>query len=232
MGNIKKLTVDNIDEMIRQDWGEQPAAGNTSVVNKRKRGGVNQSSVGKRVVLSQSMQEILSNRLNTAFNVLFEKKYPHGSLMTAADLFGKQEVDLIVKKFGKFQGTVGLRKVIGGQMIEGQADALDLVIREFIAGPLAEENIHRIEKAKQVRMDKKRVRDEARAQKLEIKAEAARKVRMEKEALKIQEKAMADERKRVDDARKAEERAQLAILVRLAGEDAERRGVESIHRGR
>jgi hypothetical protein len=177
------------------------------------------------------MQEILSNRLNTAFNVLFEKKYPHGYLMTAADLFGKQEVDLIVKKFGKFEGLVGLRKVIGGQMIEGQADALDLVIREFIAGPLAEENIHQIEKAKQVKMDKKRVRDKARAQKLEIEAEAARKVRMEKEALRLQEKVMADKRKRVDDAKKAEERAQLAILVRLAGEDAERQGVESIHRG-
>ncbi|KAA1139300.1 ATP-dependent DNA helicase sgs1 [Puccinia graminis f. sp. tritici] len=227
MDNIKKMREDNIDKMITQEW--PPRAKTTISVKKRKRNG---ATGLKLIKLSLAMKSILSEQLAQCFGQIFDNKYPRGSLMCAADLFGKTEVDLIIKKFGKFEGIIGLRKVIGGQMIKGQVEALDKVIQEFIAGPLAEEQEIWAQESKQSRQEKKRICDEERNQRLAEEAEVARVAREAKEEVKRLEKEKVEARRLLEVAKKNKERAELAILIKLAGEEAERRGVESIHRGR
>ncbi|KAA1079242.1 ATP-dependent DNA helicase sgs1 [Puccinia graminis f. sp. tritici] len=230
MNNIKKLREDNIDEMIKQEW--PPQAETTISVNKRKRGGAVPGSGLKLIKLSKPMQSILSNQLTECFGKIYDMRYPRGSLFTAADLFGSPEVELIIKKFGKFEGIRGLRKVIGGEMIVGQTEALHKVIRDFIAGPLAKEQADRVLQSKQNKQDKERIRDEERSRRLAIENEVARLAKEARDEEKRLERERNEARRLLDVAKKEEERAHLAILIRLAGEEAERQGVESIHRGR
>ncbi|EFP74574.2 uncharacterized protein PGTG_00530 [Puccinia graminis f. sp. tritici CRL 75-36-700-3] len=230
MNNIKKLREDNIDEMIKQEW--PPQAETTISVNKRKRGGAVPGSGLKLIKLSKPMQSILSNQLTECFGKIYDMRYPCGSLFTAADLFGSPEVELIIKKFGKFEGIRGLRKVIGGEMIVGQTEALHKVIRDFIAGPLAKEQADRVLQSKQNKQDKKRIRDEERSRRLAIENEVARLAKEARDEEKRLERERNEAHRLLDVAKKEEERAHLAILIRLAGEEAERRGVESNHWGR
>ncbi|KAA1115002.1 ATP-dependent DNA helicase sgs1 [Puccinia graminis f. sp. tritici] len=230
MNNIKKLREDNIDEMIKQEW--PPQAETTISVNKRKRGGAVPGSGLKLIKLSKPMQSILSNQLTECFGKIYDMRYPRGSLFTAADLFGSPKVELIIKKFGKFEGIRGLRKVIGGEMIVGQTEALHKVIRDFIAGPLAKEQADRVLQSKQNKQDKKRIRDEERSRRLAIENEVARLAKEARDEEKRLERERNEAHRLLDVAKKEEERAHLAILIRLAGEEAERRGVESNHRGR
>ncbi|KAA1113437.1 ATP-dependent DNA helicase sgs1 [Puccinia graminis f. sp. tritici] len=230
LDNIKNMREDNIDDMIKQEWPLRPIT--TLSMNKRKRAGANSSTGLRKIKLSLPMQSILSEQLNTCFSRIYDHKYPKGSLMSAADLFGKPEIELIIKKFGKFIGVSGLRKVIGGEMIEGQVEALDRVIREFISGPLAAEKTDGAVRAKMARQEKKRLRDKERAERAAIEAVVDREAKEAKEEAKRLEREATDTRKRIELAKKEEDRAQLAILVRIAGENAERKGIESIHRGR
>jgi hypothetical protein len=117
-------------------------------------------------------------------------------------------------------------------MIEGQVEALDRVIREFISGPLAEEKNDRAVRAKMARQEKKRLRDEEQAEQAAIEAVGDREAKEAKEEAKRLEREEIETRKRIELAKKEEDRAQLAILVRIAGENAERQGIKSIHRGR
>ncbi|KAA1074287.1 ATP-dependent DNA helicase sgs1 [Puccinia graminis f. sp. tritici] len=228
--NIKDMTIDNVDDFIQREWPVRCVT--TTPVIKRKQAGGNGTSHMKRIKLSLPMQSILSERLNTTFGRLFDARYPKGSLMSATDLFGPDDIAFIVKKFGKIDGPGGLRKVIGGQMLDGQAEALYACILEFMQGPLAEETNEKKNQAALARKEKKLKTDAVRAAKLAVEAEEARIAKAKQEELKRKEREKAEERKRLEDNRKAEERAHLAVLVRLAGEEAERRGVASIHRGR
>jgi hypothetical protein len=116
-------------------------------------------------------------------------------------------------------------------MIVGQTEALHQVIRDFIAGPLAKEQADRVLQAKQNKQDKKRIRDEERSRRLAIENEVARLAKEARDEEKRLERERNEAQRLLDVAKKEEERAHLAILIRLAGEEAERRGVESIHRG-
>jgi hypothetical protein len=228
MDNIKMLREDNIDVMIKQEWA--PRAESTILVNKRKRA---HGPTGLKLIkLSLPMQLILSEQLNACFGRMFELKYPKGSLMCATDLFGKTEVDLIIKKFGKINGPTGLRKIIGGEMIDGQVEALDKIIKEFIAGPVAAEKRDRADTAKKMRQEKKRIQDEEQGNRATREAEVARATKLAQEQAKRLEREAIEAQRQVELAKKQEDLAQLAILVRIAGEKAEREGWVSIHRGR
>jgi hypothetical protein len=185
----------------------------------------------KRVKLTDDLATILKARLRTDFDEFFDSTVKNKSLFGPEDLFGDLEIASIVEGFDSIESEAALRKMIGGQMIAGQISLLHRTIQIFREGPLAKERSDEVE----------RVELEA-ARTLEKELEAAE-VQAREEASAIRAKEIEDERRRMEierckakrqaeDLWKEEQAKHLAMLVRLAGEDAERRGVASIHRGR
>ncbi|KAH9470586.1 hypothetical protein Pst134EA_007832 [Puccinia striiformis f. sp. tritici] len=230
MRHIKEMDKDNMDEMIvREDW---PAAEPLITTTKRKRAMEGGTTTTKRIRLSKTLEEMLSANLIDGFQKAFDIKYPHGTMLYPDNLFGQPQIDNIINNFGTFDGKAGLSKIIGGRFIPGQIDILNTVINDFTTGPLANEEALKIN-------TKAASREDAKAQKLSEKQAQ----REQKSREKDQERAAIQEAKRVE-AEKGEARTcievvrgkeqkwQLRTLIRLAGEDAERRGVQSIHRGR
>jgi hypothetical protein len=215
MRNIKMMTVDNIDEFLKCEW---PLSASTNITEpKHKRGGGENNNTGrKKIKLSITMQALLSKNLQERFAALFEIKYPNGTMFAAEDLFGTSKIDQIIKKFGTFEGINGLRKTIGGQTIPGQLKALVTTINNFITGPLAQEQAVGLGATTNEARAKQQPKDQAatRAAKL-LKDEEKRKQKEIEKQQEIKEQAI-----------------HLAMLIRLAGKEAEPRGVASIHRGR
>ncbi|KAA1074366.1 ATP-dependent DNA helicase sgs1 [Puccinia graminis f. sp. tritici] len=236
MRNIKKMNIDNMDEMMETEWtvpADVELTTGSANHTKRKRVGAHTATLtgGKRIKLSVPLQKVLSETLMDAFQTVFDKKYPTGTLFLASDVFGKEEIDEIIKKFGKINGVAGLRKRIGGQMVAGQMEALHMAIEGFIAGPLANEAKEKLERQKIARLAKRQEADRGRAERRAIEEEAGQSQREEKARLRKEEEDRLAAKKVIEDKWKAEQAVHLALLVRLAGEEATRRGVASIHRG-
>ncbi|KAH9448797.1 hypothetical protein Pst134EA_028094 [Puccinia striiformis f. sp. tritici] len=233
MRHIKSMTVKNMDEYLMKDWPPEnlEPVGHSK---KRKRGG-DTNSFGKKIKLSVPLQKILSDQLASEFNILFKKTYRKKQLFNASNLFGQTHIDKIIHSFGKINGIAGLRKVIGGRLIPGQLELLNSAIEDFTEGPLADEFKALKEQEnqdKQLAAAVKTQAAEARAHKQAAVKEAARVAKDLKDRLSRIEAERKQERERIEDKLKKEYETQLAELIRLAGEDAERRGVASIHRGR
>ncbi|KAI7933605.1 hypothetical protein MJO28_017553 [Puccinia striiformis f. sp. tritici] len=222
--NIKRMTVENIDEMLfKKDWPAPPVEDSIGI--KRKMSDGRDSTGGKRIKLGLPMQEVLSGILTAEFSVLFRQRYPSGSLFTASQLFGKPEIDEIIKQLETMDTTSSLRKVIGGETILGQVELLHRLIGEFVAGPLFDDNKLQKEAAQEVRLAKKRKIDDDKAQERAV-------AKAQKDEIKRQEREQKDIREAMEKQKKSEQTKELAMLIRLAGEEVERRGVQSIHRGR
>jgi hypothetical protein len=128
--NIQSMTADNMDEFITKlDWPSAP------VIESKKRKNTTGAMKKKKVKLSPSLQALLTDQLLSDFGALFKKTYSKRMLFSAGDLFGKPQVEAIIKGFGRFEGTGSLRKAIGGQMIPGQLEVLEKSIAEFTSGP-------------------------------------------------------------------------------------------------
>ncbi|KAI7937709.1 hypothetical protein MJO29_015024 [Puccinia striiformis f. sp. tritici] len=222
-----------MDEYLMKDWPPEnlEPVGHSK---KRKRGG-DTNSFGKKIKLSVPLQKILSDQLASEFNILFKKTYRKKQLFNASNLFGQTHIDKIIHSFGKINGIAGLRKVIGGRLIPGQLELLNSAIEDFTEGPLANEFKALKEQEnqdKQLAAAVKTQAAEARAHKQAAVKEAAQVAKDLKDRLSRIEAERKQERERIEDKLKKEYETQLAELIRLAGEDAERRGVASIHRGR
>ncbi|KNE92381.1 hypothetical protein PSTG_07414 [Puccinia striiformis f. sp. tritici PST-78] len=230
MRNMKFMTIENMNDFLaRREW---PAAPTEPVIktNKRKRA-AESPAFGKKIKLSKPLQEMLAVQLTTNFTTLFRKTYRKRMLFKSTNLFGKRQVDAIIKGFGTFDGVSGLQKAIGGKMIPGQLEMLKESIGDFTQGAVAEESKVIRDKAsrdKEVIEEIKRKVAEERADKKE-KAQVAKELKDNLSRIEAEKKAA---QLVLDTERNAEQAAKLAVLIRLAGEAAERRGVESIHRGR
>ncbi|KAI7956154.1 hypothetical protein MJO29_007553 [Puccinia striiformis f. sp. tritici] len=198
--NIKRMTVENIDEMLfKKDWPAPPVEDSIGI--KRKMSDGRDSTGGKRIKLGLPMQEVLSGILTAEFSVLFRQRYPSGSLFTASQLFGKPEIDEIIKQLETMDTTSSLRKVIGGETILGQKRH-----RKFDS------------------LQKRKIDDD--------KAQEQAVAKAQKDEIKRARKREKDIREAMEKQKKSEQTKELAMLIRLAGEEVERRGVQSIHRGR
>ncbi|KAA1092514.1 ATP-dependent DNA helicase sgs1 [Puccinia graminis f. sp. tritici] len=230
MRNIQQMTAENMDEFVRKDdWPQVP------IVETKKRKNTSVSIKNKKVKLSPWLQGLLSEQLTSDFGLLFDQTYSKRMLFSAADLFGKTQVDAIIKRFGTFDGTVSLRKAIGGQMIPGQLEVLEKSISIFTTGAFADEANAVLEKARQSKAEddtRKRLIAEERAERNEQKKEQARLEKARKDEARRVEEEKRLARKAKDDEWNSVQMAHLALLVRLAGAEAERKGLASIHRGR
>ncbi|KAA1074978.1 ATP-dependent DNA helicase sgs1 [Puccinia graminis f. sp. tritici] len=230
MKNFSQMTTNNMDTFMDKDWSDNVQEKRS---NKRK-GHPNPSEDIdrlKRVKLTDDLATILKARLRTDFDEFFDSTVKNKSLFGPEDLFGDLEIASIVEGFDSIESEAALRKMIGGQMIAGQISLLHRTIQIFREGPLAKERSDEVERV-----------ELAAARTLEKELEAAE-VQAREEAAAIRAKEIEDERRRMEierckakrqaeDLWKEEQAKHLAMLVRLAGEDAERRGVASIHRGR
>ncbi|KNE89222.1 hypothetical protein PSTG_17319 [Puccinia striiformis f. sp. tritici PST-78] len=128
------------------------------------------------------------------------------------------------RKKNKLSLPLTLRKVAGGQTVPGQFEALYEAIEDFKSGPLANEELVRIEKETAlhaVAMAEETEQAEVQARE-KVTLDESKRIETEK----------SDTRLRIENDWKKEQQAHLKILIRRAGEEAERRGVQSIHRGR
>ncbi|KAI7939186.1 hypothetical protein MJO28_014765 [Puccinia striiformis f. sp. tritici] len=133
-------------------------------------------------------------------------------------------IDKIIDKIETIDGLPALRKVAGGQTVPGQFEALYEAIEDFKSGPLANEELVRIEKETAlhaVAMAEETEQAEVQARE-KVTLDESKRIETEK----------SDTRLRIENDWKKEQQAHLKILIRRAGEEAERRGVQSIHRGR
>ncbi|WAR51993.1 hypothetical protein PtB15_1B431 [Puccinia triticina] len=181
----------------------------------------------KRIKLSASLTAKLTDELRSTFAILFKHIYPNPSLFGPEDLFGEVELQAIVDRFGLIGSVAILRKTIGGQTITGQLEALQKIIDRFAKEVMATETQQEME----LRYEEERV---AEAKRVEEEEKRARELEAERITKEIEDnrKRAEQEHKRGEEAWKAEQALHMSMLVKLAGEEAERRGVESIHRGR
>ncbi|KAH9442004.1 hypothetical protein Pst134EB_028278 [Puccinia striiformis f. sp. tritici] len=220
------MTIDNIDEyLFKEDW---PEAKEVSKSTKRKRATGGTKTSVKKLKLGDPLADILAENLTIEFKRLFDLKYPYGTIMLPKHLFGRDKIDKIIENLNSITSVPELRKIIGGRLVPGQNEGLNNVIQEFKLGPLANEERVRIqleEEKQAAETERKRVEKEAHD------VEMARQQAITDEAIRI-ETEQREARLAIENCVKEDQREQLKILIRQAGEEAERRGVPSIHCGR
>ncbi|KAA1122121.1 ATP-dependent DNA helicase sgs1 [Puccinia graminis f. sp. tritici] len=228
---MKDMTVDNFDEFMTREWPTE------EMKNKRKRKRVDKDTFTsvKHIKLFPDQLLVLSELLRDTFDRLFARTYGNQILFGPDDLFRQEHITTIIENLGTFTTVTDLRKLIGGEVIAGQMEILLEAINGYIKGPLAEETKRGIDQARaeeDMRMAILQEEEEARAREEEIDREVARLEfqRIEAQRLLDLEKRLA--RELAEKAWKEEQAEHMAMLVRQAGEDADRRGVKSIHQGR
>ncbi|KAA1124368.1 ATP-dependent DNA helicase sgs1 [Puccinia graminis f. sp. tritici] len=179
--------------------------------------------------------EVLSVQLQESFNQLFAQTYTKQTLFGPDDLFQKHHIDSIIGNLDGCTTLAQLRKLIGGQTIPGQLEGLLETVIAFREGPLAEDTrleMEREKSEKEAALAKAQEEEDKQAHKHAVKIEAERLAKLQEEERRQIEMELRMKRKKVEDSWKAKQAAHMAMLVRLAGEDAEMRGVKSIHHGR
>ncbi|EFP78641.1 uncharacterized protein PGTG_04597 [Puccinia graminis f. sp. tritici CRL 75-36-700-3] len=231
INNMKEMTVDNFEDFITREWTTE------EMKNLRKRKRVDNETITsvKHIKLMPDQRLVLSEVLRNAFDQLFARTYRNEILFGPDDLFRHEHITTLIDNLGTFKTVTELRKLIGGEVIAGQMEILLEAVDGYIKGPLAEDTQRRIDLA---RAEEERLisiskeEAEARARDEEVEREVAR-----LEFQRIEEQRLLDLAKRLareaaEKAWKEEQAEHMAMLVRQAGEDAERRGVKSIHWGR
>jgi hypothetical protein len=93
---------------------------------------------GKEKTLSEdeeTVMQALMEMLKENFEALFREKCGELGSIVASDLFGKVELEEIVKNYDKIDNKDDVRQVIHGEAIEGQLEMLANLISDFKSNP-------------------------------------------------------------------------------------------------
>ncbi|KAA1074920.1 ATP-dependent DNA helicase sgs1 [Puccinia graminis f. sp. tritici] len=228
---MKEMTVDNFEDFITREWTTE------EMKNMRKRKRVDNETITsvKHIKLMPDQRLVLSEVLRNAFDQLFARTYRNQILFGPDDLFCHEHITTLIDNLGTFKTVTELRKLIGGEVIAGQMEMLLEAVDGYIKGPLAEDtqrgiDLARAEEERLISISKEEA--EAQARDEEVQREVARLEFQRIEEQRLLDLAKRSAREAAEKAWKEEQAEHMAMLVRRAGEDAERRGVKSIHRGR
>ncbi|POW04952.1 hypothetical protein PSTT_10055 [Puccinia striiformis] len=133
MENMKMLTTDNVDRMITIDINAYVSGAWIPKAQKVKTRVPRPST--KRALANPEDLRVFKKRMCDTVEELHQKHHGENSFFTASNLFQDNKIDLIAQHADNITNTKQLGVLIGGEMIEGQLDALMELTTDFQTRP-------------------------------------------------------------------------------------------------